>query len=122
MRRTLLIAVVLACFVAGKSDAAPPPGERVVIEKGNELFDQCKGFTSKKVPAADAWRFTYCQGYISGVADTLSGLKAICPPRKVNSHQYVGVVVDYLTAHPKLRNSAAASLIIIALKEKFPCN
>jgi Rap1a immunity proteins len=67
-----------------------------------------------------------CRGYVSGVADIIVEKKTeACfttdeAGPKVN--QLVDIVRAYLRDHPEKRNLSADTLVIAALKEKFPCN
>jgi len=67
-----------------------------------------------------------CRGYVSGVADIIVEKKTeACfttdeAGPKVN--QLVDIARAYLRDHPEKRNLSADTLVIAALKEKFPCN
>jgi hypothetical protein len=122
MCKAMLIAAALSGIMVGTSYAAAPSTKAIAILKGHQLFDQCDGFRARNVPSDDFGRFQFCEGYIVGIADTLSGLKAICPPSGVSAHQYVGVATNYLRDYPENRHYAAAGLVALALKEKFSCN
>lgn len=85
-----------------------------VFQTGNELFMKCEN---------NVWIDEgFCNGFVSGVADTLSMTgKAVCFPANVTVGQAQAVVVSYLRIHPQDRHLAASSLVAAALKEAFPC-
>jgi hypothetical protein len=72
----------------------------------------------------------YCVGFIVGVVDThnsLAGTRAdkglrICLTSGLLKSQVAAAAVKYLTEHPDLLNSDAASAAFEALAKAFPCD
>lgn len=67
-----------------------------------------------------------CAGYISAIADVLSGDDAVngrraCIPPETKVHRLREVVVAYLQAHPGEDSNPAADLSAKALANAFPC-
>ena len=120
MRRAMLVAVaLLSCLaVGGEADAEG-------FFSGNELWDECR----------NPDKLVFCYGYIIGVTDAL-GMEQIvlkevfhytekplfCFGTGVRAEQAVDVVTAYLRDHPESRNLSPPTLVMDALKEKFPCN
>ena len=102
MRRAILVAVGLCCLsqaaAAGTYD-------------GNLLHQACEGKSDTPL----------CDGYMLGIVDVLLKGRVFCPPPDVTPRQFIDIGKDYLRDHPERRHYAAASLVISALKEKFPC-
>ena len=97
MTRAILVALALSLFIEASANAGQ-------LLDGNKLYDSCEGYTTQAVPGEQAVHFSYCSGYIVGVADSLFGQGAICTPAGVNAVQLVGIVINYLSAHPERRH------------------
>jgi Ssp1 endopeptidase immunity protein Rap1a len=69
-----------------------------------------------------------CTSYVLGAGETFQVLQVAkqvrfyCIPDKVQNGQAIDVVKLYLRDHPETRQYSAPTLIMLALKEKFPCN
>ena len=57
-----------------------------------------------------------------GVLQAGQNENAFCPPPDVTWEQGTDIAQKYLNDHPETRHLPADTLIITALKEKFPCN
>jgi hypothetical protein len=99
----MLIAVAL-CFL----------GKEVQAQwmDGNKLHEYCEEQRSPNK--------LFCGGFILGVLQV--GQNAFCPPPGVTWEQGEDIAAKYLRDHPETRHLPADTLIITALKEKFPCN
>jgi hypothetical protein len=69
-----------------------------------------------------------CRFYIIGAADARAadaGVHAFsigfCIPKEIRASQLQGVVATWLKAHPRDLHFGAASLLLAALHESFPC-
>ena len=66
--------------------------------------------------------------YMLGAGETFQVLQVAnqvrfyCVPPKVENGQVIDVVKLYLRDHPESRDYSSPTLIMLALKEKFPCN
>ena len=90
--------------------------------KGNDLFRICSNYAAA---------LSFCGGYVQGVADTLSMVKAwkengseavtFCLDRNMQADQIKDIVMQYLTAHPETRHLAAAGEALMALHAALPC-
>jgi Rap1a immunity proteins len=112
------IALVLV-FLVG----APVPGEPGVMD-GNKLKEGLDNFEKMSRHTAtneEVFAHLGAQGYVAGVADSYEVLGVVCVPSKVTLGQLQDVVLKYLDAHPEGRHNIAASLVLKALTEAFPC-
>jgi hypothetical protein len=108
--------VVAALFLA----AVTAQINSSVFESGNELYDLCTSSSAVKLGA--------CSGYIMGVSDAESVLatetghaRLFCEPDSAVVRQDVDIVKRYLENHPELRHLSAASMVVFALQQAFPC-
>ena len=69
----------------------------------------------------------WCIGYITGVSDTLTGLRsalrnlAPCYSTGVTNEQTIRIVIKYLEEHQKDLHEPAGEHVLLALREAFPC-
>jgi hypothetical protein len=98
-------------------------GAKADFTSGNELWDFCQGDEPGSV------KDTFCISYVIGAAEALVALQQAkqtgpeyCLPPHVQRRQVSDVVKLFLRDHPENRQNTAVSLVMLALKEKFPCN
>ena len=109
------LVVVLVAFFSGSALGA-------FFKSGNALHADCQS-------KIDTLNRAVCYGYIMGVVDSRpkDGKTAkildwpYCVPGGVNGGQITDTVIKWLTNNPEKRHFVAASLIIAALSEAFPC-
>src|SRR6476659_277583 len=88
---------------------------------GNQLLDACAADEQKEPVKA-----IFCTTYILGAGETFQVLQVAnqvrfyCVPPKVENGQVIDVVKLYLREHPESRQYSSPTLIMLALKEKFP--
>src|SRR6476659_2530836 len=89
------------------------------LYRASDLLARCtSGF------AADEGR---CRGYISGVYDTVRAYeewqepREICAPPKLTHFELRNTFVDYLLSHRDDLQAQAASVVVLALRNKFTC-
>jgi hypothetical protein len=104
------------------------PGPALALT-GDELLERCNtnGSPERKL----------CEGYIAGVADTANTLtmsmtllhpgepeypKLFCVASSEPIKNLVDATTGYLSRNPGSRHYGAASEVLLALKEAFPCN
>ena len=115
MRVFLLVSIVI-CGLASPTIAG--------WLDGNELHGNCE----VEAPFDQG----ICLGYIAGAASMLVDLQTagvvrpltspICVPQaEVQAGQITDVVKKYLREHPENRHFGGAVLVIMALREAFPC-
>jgi hypothetical protein len=90
----------------------------ITYQNGNELFDEC----SSKQPNHQL----SCFGYLEGIADEMSIATAAihapqCIPSKVQATQLRDIAVNYLRAHPEIRQEPAAYLVTDAYVAAWNC-
>lgn len=85
------------------------------MQKGLHIFSACRGVNVH-----------FCQGYITAIADEMSGgfefrkFRA-CIPKDTTVGQMRQVVSKWLGDHPKYHQDPGAGLVAEALSEAFPC-
>ena len=111
-----LILLAIAIVLAGGGQAW---AEGFGFQSGEQLLSNCQ---SKK--PRETWS---CRNYVSGAVDTLQltqRLTMVCmfiPPEGLTEEQSVGVVLEYLKAHPEERSMSGARNIIAAMATEYPC-
>lgn len=117
--RKLLIAnrFVLATFTAliGLAFAPNPAIAGDVFLLGDKLYKAC---------VQDP---TFCQGYVSGVADVMFGTESsvnnnrACPKPGTTIADASAAAVSWMEKNPLRLNFKAYSVVAVALSENFPC-
>lgn len=86
----------------------------------NTLYEYCK--------SSDTARNLTCVSYILGASDSYASLTQagaaparVCMPEGSTRVQLRDVAVKYMEAHPEYRHFSAASQVILALMDAFPC-
>lgn len=111
--------LVLPLLLAASAPVAPAPARPAGLFSAGQLKDRCSSGS-----AAD---ISYCFAYIAGVYDTVGAyetwlnLREFCAPAGVSQGELRGAFVDYLDAKPGFRAGEAASVVVVALKERFAC-
>ena len=116
-KKLALILAAMTWLVAGHATPAWS-----FWQKGNDLVEDCTSDNDSNVLT--------CLGYVMGVADMIdanstldiSGFSPICiPSETVTVGQLRRVVVKYLNSHPEKTHDPAVVLVVVALREAFPC-
>ena len=115
------LAVAAATPPPPQTPAPPAAGESELgFLTAMELERRC-GATGG---AADV---SYCFAYIAAVHDAMRayevwlGLREFCAPPAVPQSDLRRAFLTYLSAYPSNRSGQAASVIVVALKETYPC-
>jgi len=97
---------------------------------GEELLAQC----SAPAGSSDRWR---CEGYVQGVANGATMLAIsmrqihpgsdkfpllFCVASTVPAEQLVSAAINYLKSNPGSRHYDAASELLLAFQQAFPCS
>ena len=112
MLRLLVATTLVAAPVSGQTDPARE------FRTGNELLTLCTGGTAT---------IGYCFGFVMGVLDTIRAYETwnkwreVCAPAGTTQGEYRNAVVTYLRDNPNDLDSQAASLVVLALRKRFPC-
>lgn len=83
------------------------------------LVDRCK--------RSDPSSSSYCFAYIAAVTDTVRayeiwlGTREFCLPAKISQAEIRRAFVTYISAYPARSAGQAASVVVNALKETYPC-
>ncbi len=94
-------------------------------QTGQDFLELCSG--------GESWTEGYCTGYVTGAGELIDGLllekdlkpaldgKAFCLPEDLRKGEVRNLVLDYLRAHPEVRDKQMTSITWAALIETFPC-
>jgi|GEM_PF-4946172 len=107
-----LAAVVIFCVLPSLAAAQPRaavPAEPPKAVEPNVDEKPCRS------------RDAYCQGYVTGILDSLRIAGNVCLPDAVGAPRVEFIVRDWLSLHPTLVSQAGAEVIANALKKSFPC-
>ncbi len=100
---------VIAALMVGTSVSAQADWLR-----GHRLKAQCELDASRA-------EWSFCDGYVDGVAESLKLGGAICTPDDIEPAKLSEVVVEYLREHEDALTQVAFALTGRALKKAYPC-
>ena len=100
--------------------AAVTPGDpRIAFTHGSDVIARCTGSSPQEG--------AFCFGMITGVFESVRAyetwlnIRELCVPASATLTDMRDVVVARIRAHPDDRLGQGASVIVLALKEKWPC-
>jgi hypothetical protein len=82
--------------------------------RGHRLMAQCE------LDATHS-EWTFCDGYVTGVGESLKLGGAICPPDEMDPNTLAKITLEYLHEHEEVLNQVAFALTGRALKQAYPC-
>lgn len=112
---------------AGK--AQPAPAKTVTAPDNNAAdlgyltADQLQGKCGRPDPSSSS----YCFAYIAAVTDTARAYeiwlnaKEFCLPARISQAETRRAFLTYLTVYPAQKSGQAASVVVNALKQTYPC-
>lgn len=86
------------------------------------------GALRQRCESTTAGLASYCFAYITGVHDTVRSyetwlrFREFCPPFTGAQADMRRAFLTYLTAHPDAASGEAASVVVLAFKDQFPCS
>lgn len=109
-------------------------------EDGNSLLRECqaavKSFDGEKLDIRDSLNAAYCVAYVSGILDLDAMWLAydkkdapkniplhVCTPEGegLESGQSVRIIVKWLKANPEKLHWRGETVVVMALRQAFPC-
>lgn len=126
MTALLAILLPLATAAAPAAAAAAPPPQQEAAPAGTSGY-QSAGQVLRKCRDESTFSKSYCFAYVAAVADSARayqawlGTDSMCLPGRTSQGTLVDVFDAYVAANPSLTHSQAASVIVTALQERFPC-
>ncbi len=102
--------------------ASPAPAG---AKRGGEIGYFTAGNLADRCASADG--ISYCFAYIAAVHDTMRAYevwldqKEFCPPATLAQGDLRRSFQTYMSAYPGNRSGQAASVIVVALKQTYPC-
>lgn len=97
---------------------APPAADIGYLSAGT-LVDRCSETSSAST--------SYCFAYIAGVSDAMRAYeiwlntREFCPPAGQSQSDLRRAFVGFVSAYPSNRTGQAASVVVVSLKQTFPC-
>jgi hypothetical protein len=97
----------------------PSPVNRLGFVTAGELADRCRESASASV--------TFCFSYIAAVRDTMRAYeiwlnqREFCEAGQLSQGDLRQAFVTFVNAYPSHRTGQAASVIVVALKQTYPC-
>lgn len=120
----LAVFIVLACSRASAKSTN-------YVFTGKDIYESCTHALAglDRTGNYDDHRFGVCAGYIAGVIDfhtvatTVESLPAdmFCLPPIISTARVIRDVTQYLENNPGKHDDLAAYLVILALREAYPC-
>lgn len=90
------------------------PAQAEWLIKGHQLKAQCE------LDATHS-EWTFCDGYVVGVAESLKLGGGVCQPDDIAPTDLSKIVLAYLRGHEDVLNQVSFALVGRALKEAYPC-
>ena len=116
LRYWLAIAAVLVLPIEGEAQNTS------AFTSGNEVYSACTSPSSQIVAVKT------CLTYVAGVLDAITMMqdehmarRTVCSAMGVSIDQVKDVSVRWLANHPEARHHSAASLLLAAFQEAWPC-
>lgn len=112
--------MLLILAAAAMSVASPPESKDLGYATAGALADRCSGTSPADI--------SYCFAYIAAVHDTMRayeiwlGMREFCVPAGQSQADLRRAFTTYLSAYPTNRSGQAASVIVVSLKETYPCS
>ena len=106
---------VAAVLVVATPAAAQAPATASAFMTGNRLYEYCKDENAN------------CVGYVAGVADILSAQNGegihdgACAPDGMTIEQVIRAFQNYARDHPASLSFIGANVVLLGLREAFPC-
>lgn len=95
------------------------PSSSPGLFNAGQLKDRCESGTTADI--------SYCFAYIAGVYDTVRAyekwlnMREFCTPAGLSQGELRRSFIDYLNDKPGFRSGEAASVIVVSLKQRYPC-
>ena len=116
LKKLAVAAMSFACAFLPTSPALA----QYTMNTGNEALAMCR-------PSADSSDQLVCAAWVNGAQEGMVTMQIVtnqrffCFPTGSTVGQYIDVFVAYLQAHPADRHNPSGALLLIALREAFPC-
>ncbi|KQN07227.1 Rap1a/Tai family immunity protein [Sphingomonas sp. Leaf25] len=110
----MLLSALLLAATAQIGDDSP-----IGFLRAGDLETRCQS----NAPATAS----YCFAYVTGVYDTVKAyeswlnLKEFCVPLRPPQGDLRRVFLEYLARNPAYRSGEASSVVVVALKQRYPC-
>jgi hypothetical protein len=71
--------------------------------------------------AKDDGHHIACVGYLAGVTDSYLHSGQFCIPPRTDTKEISTFVIDYILRNRQIQNNTPVSMIMLALKARYPC-
>ena len=128
MKKLLLLLALLPALLDSSASAGPAG----YVFTGNDIYEACTDAVRglEKKGEYDEHRFGVCAGFIAGIVDfhTVAArveslpVAMFCLPASITPARVIRDVTAYLDANEAALHDLAAYLVILALREAYPCS
>jgi hypothetical protein len=118
--RTLILAALGVALLA--------PSAIAFGERGDEMLWACKGEGPEPAIVGKLLCAVYLNGFLDshsiamGLGDSRKETNFCLPASGISNDQAVRVVVQWLEAHPADLHKSGRTLVLLALRDAFPCS
>jgi hypothetical protein len=115
-----MLNLMLAAAAATQTSAVPSSQPVQGFQSASDLRSKCTGTSLHGQ--------NYCYAYLAAVADSVTAyqtwlnLQDICVPSSMSQGELKDAFVAYLVEHPSQVEGQAASVVVTALQQRFPCS
>ena len=121
---------IVVSFVLFSLGTASPTAAATWFQTGVTLNDNCRLFLDlvrsgrEGSRSPDDLKAMFCLAYVLGVIDSEDSFRdngTVCIPGKSQSNTLTEIVSVFLRDHPELRQYVASDLVVLSLRQAFPC-
>lgn len=125
---TMILSVGASAQVQpASSNSRPAPAKSTVSDSASDLGYLTADQLLRKCSQSDPASSSYCFAYIAAVTDTARAYeiwleaKEFCLPARVSQAETRRAFLTYLNVYPQQKSGQAASVVVNALKQTYPC-
>lgn len=106
-------------FALAAAEVVSPASPKFGYLTAGDLDQRCRSSVTTDV--------SYCFAYVAAVHDTVRSYEKwlnvteFCAPGITPQAEIRAAFTSYMQAHPAARDAEAASVVVVALKQHFPC-
>lgn len=135
------VAILISMALTGAASAAPTsqplpakpgsvtkPGVGVSASSASDLGYLTADQLARRCGQSDPASSSYCFAYIAAVTDTARAYeiwlnaREFCLPPKISQSEVRQAFITYVTVYPARASGQAASVVVNALKQTYPCD
>lgn len=123
-----LVVVLFFFFLVGAPTTNSQERSTFDVDTGNEFYSTCGSVernSESNVSTSDAFKGTYCAGYVLGLIHGITVGTAkepvFCVPAPLPILQTVRVIRKHIADHPETAHQYTPVLAMVAFNKAFPC-